>query len=349
MIDSAASAIVSAALNQFYTRRPALKEAHGAHGIAKCREDCFHHLEVLTTALRTGVDHVFVEYILWVRNILRERHISPDGLDAMLELLSQEIRFQTGPKTWEFAKPLIHAAIEALNNPKITHHAYIMPPQTELMQTYLQALLAGDQNAAQQIALDAFQNGMPIHEIYLTIFQSALYEIGRLWETGQISVAQEHLATAITQTAIAVLYAQTPPTKSRGESAIVACLEDNHHQVGPRMLADLLQFVGYDARFLGANTPQQDLLHMIQAVQPAVVGLPATLPGQVETVRKAIEAIRATFPSNRPVIMVGGIAFNQNPELWRVVGADLWGMDAHEAIGKLRDYKPPPPGSFSES
>ena len=45
----------------------------------------------------------------------------------------------------------------------------------------------------------AFCNGGLIPDIYRDVFQDALYEIGTLWETNQISVAEEHMGTAITQ------------------------------------------------------------------------------------------------------------------------------------------------------
>ena len=35
-------------------------------------------------------------------------------------------------------------------------------------------------------------NGISVKDIYLHVFQSSLYEIGRLWQENKITVAQEH-------------------------------------------------------------------------------------------------------------------------------------------------------------
>jgi methanogenic corrinoid protein MtbC1 len=205
----------------------------------------------------------------------------------------------------------------------------------QLMQDYLQALLAGDQEAAQKNVMDAFRDGVPTRQIYLDIFQPALYQIGSLWEIGRISVAQEHLATAITQTVLANIYAEIEFQPSRNETAIIGCLENNYHEMGARMVADFLQIAGYDATFMGAGTPTNDFLSMIDQTKPSVVGLPATFGYQTDLIKQAIEQIRSDFASYRPTILVGGIAFNLTDGLWKSVGGDVWGKDAGEAVDHL--------------
>lgn len=203
-------------------------------------------------------------------------------------------------------------------------------------QAYLQSLLKGDRVQAQKLILDTFDRRFgDIRDIYLQVFQPSLYEIGRLWEIGQISIAQEHLATAITQSVLSALYARADLPSSLDQHAIVACLSGNYHEIGPRMLADFLQMAGYNTRFLGANTPEDCLLQMIEEIKPAVIGLPATTASQVEAVRLTIEHLRADFTSYRPIVMVGGLAFNLSQGLWKTVRADVWGENAGQAIDRL--------------
>jgi methanogenic corrinoid protein MtbC1 len=203
-------------------------------------------------------------------------------------------------------------------------------------QAYLRALLAGDRLQAQRIVFESLeQDDASLYDIYLGVLQPSLYEIGRLWETGRLSIAQEHLATAITQSAQAALYSRVTLPSKLDRHAVVACLTGNYHDIGPRMLADFLQLAGYNARFLGANTPIDSLLGMIQDLKPEVIGLPATTPDQVESVRRAIEQIRTDFHGYRPTVMVGGLAFNLIDGLWKSVKADVWGPDARRALDHL--------------
>lgn len=333
-VETAAETIVNPTVEAFYIRYPALREKHGPKGIERCREDCFYHIEFLVAAMHANSSKQFVEYIRWVRVLLGAREAS-DNLMNMLELLGQRIRDTQGEAVWAHVRPILDAGLQALQTDHIDHKLVVMPPPTALMRAYLNAILKGNRVLATKLVLDAVKAGMPARDIYLDVFQTALYEVGRQWEIGQISVAHEHLATAITQTVLATLYHEIPLPAAREESAIIACLSGNTHELGPRILADFLQMAGFDAYFIGADTPETSLLEMIQDIKPAVVGLPATLPRHIEPVRQMIEIIRSEFVSNRPRIMVGGIAFNLVDNLWQDVQADVWGYDAQQAVDRL--------------
>jgi MerR family transcriptional regulator, light-induced transcriptional regulator len=336
-LENAASSLVDASLNQFYGLHPGLREQHGPKGVARCRVDCHHHIEFIIAAIRNQSPRSFAEYIRWLRVVLEARgRNAATGLGRMLEIMGQQVRGSLGEGVWAHVQPPLDAALLALRDDSEADHAlYTMPPPGVLMRRYLDQLLQGDRLAAQQVVMGAFHEGLTIRQIYLDVFQPALYEIGRLWERGQISVAQEHLATAITQTILARIYAETPLDITRDEIALVACLPGNHHQVGPRMVADFLALAGFDSRFLGADTPTDDLLTMIDEVKPAVIGLPSTLSSHVHAIQATIERIRADFTSYRPTIMVGGLAFNLVDGLWQRVGGDVWGRDAAEAVDHL--------------
>ena len=67
-----------------------------------------------------------------------------------------------------------------------------------LYQEYLACLLAGNKERCQIIVADLLGAAIEIKELYIGLFQRSLYEIGELWERHKISVAVEHMATAIT-------------------------------------------------------------------------------------------------------------------------------------------------------
>ncbi|MDA1305732.1 MAG: B12-binding domain-containing protein [Acidobacteria bacterium] len=60
---------------------------------------------------------------------------------------------------------------------------------TSLALTYLDALRQGDRQRAGRLVLDAVAAGTSVKDIYLGVFQPAQYEVGRLWERNEISVA----------------------------------------------------------------------------------------------------------------------------------------------------------------
>jgi MerR family transcriptional regulator, light-induced transcriptional regulator len=172
---------------------------------------------------------------------------------------------------------------------------------------YLAALLQGDRPGCSQIVQDRSAAGAEVKDLYVNLFQRSLYQVGDLWEQHRVSVAVEHLATAITERVMTLVQPKLFSGAARERSIIVACVADEYHQLGGRMVADLAELHGWRGFFLGANTPLEALLQMIGQQKPDLLGLSLSvyfnLPGLVQ----ALDAVSGTFPGLP--IMVGGQAF----------------------------------------
>jgi methanogenic corrinoid protein MtbC1 len=145
-------------------------------------------------------------------------------------------------------------------------------------------------------------------------------EVGEAWLRNEISVAQEHRATALAQLALSLLAPHTagaPGPRPRGR-AVVCCAEGDWHAVGPRIAADLLELEGFEVEFLGANTPVSELLGSCREVRPALVGIGCAPLAALPAARAAAEAVRRELPTTR--VVVGGRAA-------RIAGAEPLGAD----------------------
>jgi methanogenic corrinoid protein MtbC1 len=120
-------------------------------------------------------------------------------------------------------------------------------------------------------------------------------------------VAVEHLATAITEHMLTVVRPQVFSGSTRDRTIIIACVADEYHQLGGRMIADFCELRGWRAPFLGANTPLADLLQLIEDRRPELLGLSLSVYFNLPSLLKAIDAVSSRFP-NLP-ILVGGQAF----------------------------------------
>lgn len=209
-----------------------------------------------------------------------------------------------------------------------------MEPHRE---AYLAAVLAGDRRRAFAAVDAARADGAGLRALYLDVFQPALREVGRLWEENRITVADEHLATAITQAAMGRLYDDlfTGPTTDR-PLLLAACADAERHDVGLRMVCDLLETEGWDTLFLGAAVPVESLVGMVRARRPAAVALSASLSQHLPRIREAVRALREAL-DDPPVIAVGGRPFVDDPALAAEVGADLTAPDAASTAARLRE------------
>jgi methanogenic corrinoid protein MtbC1 len=166
-----------------------------------------------------------------------------------------------------------------------------------------------------------------LRDLYVDVFQSALNADGARWESNRLSVAQEHMATAITQYVMAQIY--EPPdvreTPARGR-VVLTGVEGELHSVGAVMVADLLETSGFEVRFLGTNLPPASILGVVRDVAPSHVAVSTTMLFNVGAVRQLILSLRSEF-GDRVRVVVGGAAFRTNAELWRQVSADAYAPD----------------------
>ena len=177
----------------------------------------------------------------------------------------------------------------------------------KLYQDYFQFLLAGRRAECHNIAQALLDGKVAIKMLYSDLFQRSMYEIGDLWENNRITVANEHLATAITESLLNLVYPFVFATDRIGKKAVISCSANEFHQVGGKMVADLFELNGWDGHFLGANTPPEDMAQFIQDVQPDVVGLSLSILSNIDNLERCIEILKNNFSDMD--LLVGGQAF----------------------------------------
>ena len=209
---------------------------------------------------------------------------------------------------------------------------------SEHYRPYLAAIRSGDRRQAFQIIDAARDAGLDLAGIYLGIFQPALREIGCLWQNNELTVAEEHLATAITQAAMARAYERAFTWRTEGSRTLIAaCADVERHEVGLRMLCDLLDLEGWHTTYLGSTVPVESLAAMVRRLRPNVVALSVALSPHLPRLRAMIAAIRDALGDAGPLIIVGGRPFLDDPSLAQRLGADLTARNAVDAVRLLGD------------
>jgi len=209
-----------------------------------------------------------------------------------------------------------------------------LAPMTHPYEAFLDSILDGDRRRARDCARQVFeQHGVVF--LYEKVVQPALHEVGERWFASRITVADEHLATATAQSAVAALYPlfRWPP---RGPRAIVACAQGEHHDFGARMVADLLALDGWDERFLGADVPVEDLVRKVREIGPKMVAISVTLSHHLRMAETAIRLVRGALPAAK--ILIGGRAMVA-PGVYESLGADGVARSGSEAVEVARGWK----------
>lgn len=180
---------------------------------------------------------------------------------------------------------------------------------TALARSYLDALRAADVAGAYKVVLGALERGSTLAALYQRVITPGMHELGRLWEEGAITTADEHLATALTHRVLAAIRSplfleQPAPADTGSACALLAAVQGEQHALGLRMAADLLEDRGYRVAYLGADVPTDALLQAIHTLSPNLLGLSATMPESGVRLEEAVEAVREAHP--RLSLLIGG-------------------------------------------
>ncbi|HEV2790090.1 MAG TPA: cobalamin-dependent protein [Solirubrobacterales bacterium] len=187
-------------------------------------------------------------------------------------------------------------------------------PAARLSRLYLDALRANDAAGAYRVTSRAIAGGMPVPVLYQQVITPAMHAIGELWERGAITVADEHLATALTHRVLGALrspircevHVDAPGERSPQGRAMLATVEGEQHALGLRMVADVLEDLGFHAIYLGADVPTEALLQALDSLSPDLLALSVTMPHLSRTLEEVASEVRHSHPHLD--LLVGGQA-----------------------------------------
>jgi methanogenic corrinoid protein MtbC1 len=286
--------------------------------------------------LRSGP--ALVRTVVWAYRTHLARGFPPGYFPLELALWREAIARHVDPGA---AGP-----IDALDRLLIERHSGLLalarsePPASpgdgdlrERREAYLAALLRPDAREAVRVSGEYIRGCEDIPAWWQRVVQPALYAVGQRWAEGRITVGQEHLATAITQRVMAVFYPLILERPRERGRAIVAATAGELHEIGARIVADVLEMNGWDVVYTGADTPAEGLLGLVARHAPRCLCLSTTLVANLPRVQALIGQLKARHPGVSA--FVGGQAYLGDAQLWRRVGADGYAADASELVARL--------------
>ena len=201
-----------------------------------------------------------------------------------------------------------------------------------VVQRLMERLLAGDGAGAWQIVESALLAATPA-ELYTRIIGPCLRTIGDRWEAGEITVADEHRATA---QALRIVGRLGPlfsrPGRNRPGLVLLAGAEGDSHAIPLMMVADLLRTAGFDVIQLGADVPVETLVAMASVEGIVAIGLSASTDEGAANLARALTVLRSVVPG--VPVLVGGPALPSEQSAVEL-GADGWAADATGAVEVL--------------
>jgi MerR family transcriptional regulator, light-induced transcriptional regulator len=333
------SDIAQRVTNQFLERHPDWVERYGDLARERGVEDALFHVDFLAGAVESGSPGAFPDYARWTAGVLEARGIAPrflvENLEQVRDLLAE--RMPDGDR--DFVRSTVDAGLAGIRDNQAIEAPDAIPsgPGSDLplsRSMYLQAILDGDRRAAMAVVTEALHSH-PVTSIYRDIVEAAQIEIGSLWAGNRITVAREHMATAVSQYVLSHIYSRLPAPEQAFGKAVVTGVEGELHQLGGHMVADILEAEGWSVRFLGTQMPHRDIVKAVEAHEAKAVGISTTMLFNLSSAADLIRELRAAGGPGLKIV-VGGRAFSASPELWRELGADGMGTNLDQALETFR-------------
>ncbi len=299
------------------------------------------HVLFMGAALQLRSPELFLGTIPWVYQTYRKHGFSYHYFACALENWMMAIRTHLTAGSAE--------AILPVYNWILTHHEdwvrlaeeICESPHADSLSTEQAALLEILLNGQHSAAMDFLQREVTdpdaVAPFYRDMLHPVLYEVGRRWQIGQVTVAEEHMASAIVARMMAGMPFVTAPCRSRTPArAIVSTAQQETHELGAWMISDLLHLKqDWNVHYVGADTPIADLLSMTEKVQPSLIALSVTMVFHLPHIARFVRDLRQNDTFSQTKVLVGGQAFQMVPDLWRATHADAYALTLDAALEQV--------------
>lgn len=323
-------AISETVTEEFLARHPDWVTRYGDRARTAGIEDARFHVQFLASAIDNDSPPAFQAYVQWTTGVLESRGIERAFLHENLSQVQAAVAALLSAAEAEVVARFIAVSLtpDAAGDGRTVRES----PRILSSDMFVQTILKGDRRAALTVANEALRDGVGIQDLYADVFQASLIQVGRLWETNAITVAQEHMATAVTQYVMAQVFDRIVPPKDIRGTAVLTGVPGELHQIGAMMIADMLEANGYRVQFLGSNIPIPAIVTAIKDARPDVLGISVTMLFNLQHASRLIESVRAL---GQPIqIIIGGAAFRIVPD-WQQTGADAYAADVRAAVALL--------------
>ncbi len=192
----------------------------------------------------------------------------------------------------------------------------------------LAALLAdGDDELGAWILSQALEDS-PRTVVYDGLLAGAMRLVGERWQSGQWSVAEEHLASQTLLRALDRIRPDLGPEGRVGPLAVLAGVAGEQHMIGLVCLDHVLRELGWTVANLGADVPAGDLARFLARNEARLIAISASDASRTGSAANAIAEARAA--GTRAPVMLGG-RLAEAPGIAATIGADWSGHSLVEA------------------
>lgn len=183
--------------------------------------------------------------------------------------------------------------------------------EEELVEETFRALVDGRDEELSALLVNLHLHGQSVGAIADRFVCAAMRRVGDLWHGGQLSVAQEHVATRTAASALRSLGAASGSDGGgHGRPLALCCsVEEDFHELPVRLAALTLEAGGLEAFELGMSTPFSALREALERFRPGLVVVASTLLVSLDRAAREYADFHKAARRRGAAVVLGGAGF----------------------------------------
>lgn len=174
------------------------------------------------------------------------------------------------------------------------------------------SVLSGDEAGIAALLIDAYLKNESLVSIFDHTITDVMHDIGDQWYAGELTVADEHLATRVMLNALQQLRSVITRADETGMSAICCGIEGDLHELPVHLVEILLEGIGWKTVNLGPNTPLFSLNELISRKSPRLLCISARFVNDLDRTVRDFGQLRKSCQRQGTTIVIGGEAIKNN-------------------------------------
>jgi excisionase family DNA binding protein len=191
---------------------------------------------------------------------------------------------------------------------------------------FYEHLLAGRAHDAAALIVRLYLGGIRVAVLADEIICPAMRRVGDLWRRGELSIAQEHVASRAALEALGSLRASLHPAKVHGRLAVCCAVEEDFHELPVQLAALTLEELGWEVVNLGTSTPFFALSEAVERFTPHLICISSTILNGPDRAAREFSSLRKVAADCGASIVLGGAGF-RDADARRRFAADLHADD----------------------
>ena len=195
------------------------------------------------------------------------------------------------------------------------------------------AIVEGDEAVSENMTLAAIGAGLSADDILDKGLVPGIREIGKLFGEGEAYLPELIVSGKAMEAAIVHLEPLLAGRKSSGKgSFLIGTVQGDVHDIGKNIVAMMMKGNGWKVTDLGVDISPGAFCEAVENGDYDLLGLSALLTTTMESLELVMKGLTEQGLRSKIKIIIGGAPVTQ--EFADKIGADAFGLDAWDAIGK---------------